>query len=165
MHTFASPTNRLQTYLHSHIPLAATMQVRVDAHTPQQSLVLAAPLAPNVNDKGCAFGGSLASLMTLAGWGLIELALQAQGEDCDVYVQDSTLRYLAPVWGDLRAEARLGDGEDWQTFFAQLAARGRGRLTTVIAVRDGAGSAACSMSARFVAKRRVAADTASASAA
>ncbi|MDE1898201.1 MAG: YiiD C-terminal domain-containing protein [Xanthomonadaceae bacterium] len=165
MPTFASPTTRLQQYLHNHIPLAATMQVRVDAHTPQQSLVLAAPLAPNVNDKGCAFGGSLASLMTLAGWGLIELALQAQGEDCDVYVQDSTLRYQAPVRGDLRAAARLGDGEDWQTFFAQLAARGRGRLATVIEVHDGAGTAACSMSARFVAKRRVAADAASASAA
>ena len=165
MPTFASPTTRLQQYLHNHIPLAATMQVRVDAHTPQQSLVLAAPLAPNVNDKGCAFGGSLASLMTLAGWGLIELALQAQGEDCDVYVQDSTLRYQAPVRGDLRAAARLGDGEDWQTFFAQLAARGRGRLATVIEVHDGAGTSACSMTARFVAKRRVAADAASASAA
>ncbi len=161
----ASPTARLQHYLHRHIPLAATMQVRVDSHTPLQALVLAAPLAPNVNDKGCAFGGSLASLMTLAGWGLIELALQARDEDCDVYVQDSTLRYLAPVWGDLRAEARLdGDGE-WETFFAQLAARGKGRLTTVIQVHDGAGTAACSMSARFVAKRRIVADTASASAA
>lgn len=165
MHTLASPIARLQHYLHRHIPLAATMQVRVDAHTPQQVLVLAAPLAPNVNDKGCAFGGSLASLMTLAGWGLIELALQTRGEDCDVYVQDSTLRYLAPVWGDLRAEARLGDGAEWETFFAQLAARGKGRLTTVVEVHDGTGTAACSMSARFVAKRRAAADAASASAA
>ena len=165
MHTPASPTARLQHYLRSHIPLAATMQVHVEAHTPQQTLVLSAPLAPNVNDKGCAFGGSLASLMTLAGWGLVELALQARDVDCDVYVQDSTLRYLAPVWGDLRAEARLGDGEEWETFFNQLAARGKGRLTTTIEVHDGAGTAACSMSARFVAKRRVATDVASASAA
>ena len=33
-------------------------------------LQLSAPLAANVNDKGNAFGGSLASAMTLAGWAL-----------------------------------------------------------------------------------------------
>ena len=65
------------------------------------------PLAPNVNDKGCAFGGSLVSLMTLAGWALVELALRQRGEDCDVFVGESHVRYLAPVWDDFQAHARL----------------------------------------------------------
>ncbi len=51
------------------------------------SLTLAVPLAPNINDKGCAFGGSLTSLMTLASWGVVELALAravgAEGERAD----------------------------------------------------------------------------------
>src|SRR3569833_4391775 len=87
------------------IPLARAMHLRVANYAPD-ALALAAPLAPNVNDKGCAFGGSLASLMTPAGWALVELELQRRGEDCDVFVGDSHVRYLEPVRGDFRAEAR-----------------------------------------------------------
>ena len=42
-------------------------------------LRLSAPLAANVNDKGCAFGGSLVSLMTIAAWGLVSLELAQAG--------------------------------------------------------------------------------------
>ena len=42
------------------------MQLQIAAYD-GDSLSLHAPLAANFNDKGCAFGGSLTSLMTLAG--------------------------------------------------------------------------------------------------
>src|SRR5690242_1639285 len=103
------------------------MDLRLHRYT-EDALVLAAPLAPNVNDKGCAFGGSLASLMTLAGWALVELALERRGEDCDVFVADSHVRYLEPVWNDFRAEARLAEGAAFDTFFATLAERGKARV-------------------------------------
>ena len=67
----------LEHELLAEIPLARAMALRVAAYD-GDSLALAAPLAPNVNDKGCAFGGSLASLMTLAGWGVIRLAVAAE---------------------------------------------------------------------------------------
>jgi len=41
--------------------------------------------------------------------------------DCDVYVQDSAVRYLAPVWTDFIARARLAEGETWAAFAAMLA--------------------------------------------
>ena len=68
---------------------------------------LHAPLDANVNDKGCAFGGSLAGVMTLAGWGLLTLKLEEAGLEGEVYVADSQLRYLKPLYADLQAEARL----------------------------------------------------------
>ena len=108
------------------IPLARAMDLELRAHD-DDLLVLGAPLAPNINDKGCAFGGSLVSLLTLAGWSLIVLKLRALGIHCDVYVQDSAVRYLAPVWEDFTAQARLADGESWETFASTLAARGRAR--------------------------------------
>ncbi len=114
-------------------------------------LTIAAPLAPNINDKGCAFGGSLVSLLTLAGWGLIVLKLRALGTDCDVYVQDSAVRYLAPVWEDFIAQARLAEGESWETFAATLAARGRARLSVDCRVPLADGADACTLRARFVA--------------
>ena len=143
----------LVRFIRDEIPLAHAMDLRLEAHTPDR-LSLAVPLAPNVNDKGCAFGGSLVSLMTLAGWALVELALRERGEDCDVFVGESTVRYLAPVWTDFRADAVLAPESDWATFFDTLAARGRARIEVSCAVPGEDGKPAATLAARFVAKRR-----------
>lgn len=135
------------------IPLARALQLRVHASNADH-LVLSAPLAPNRNDKNCAFGGSLVSLMTLAGWGLIVLRLRAAGQDCDVYVQDSQVRYLAPVWADFSAQAQLAQDESWDDFAAALAARGRARVQIVSRVAQESGADACTLQARFVAIAR-----------
>lgn len=137
------------------IPLARAIDLRI-GDVEDEALTLVAPLGPNINDKGCAFGGSLASLLTLAGWSMLSLRLRDAGEDCDVYVQDSQLRYLSPVWGDLRATARLAEGEDWKAFFGMLSSRGKGRLRVVASVAGDNGEPATTLEARFVALRRVA---------
>jgi thioesterase domain-containing protein len=118
-------------------------------------LQLSAPLAANVNDKGCAFGGSLASLMTLSAWGLVTLELAAAGiDDAEVYVQDSQLQYLAPLYDDLVADAWLA-GEDvgWDAFVDAYRSRGRARAVLAAEVRRGDGVVAASLSGRFVALR------------
>ncbi|MFC5489276.1 YiiD C-terminal domain-containing protein [Dokdonella soli] len=132
------------------IPLTRAMGLSIVA-CDSGSLTLAAPLAPNINDKGCAFGGSLASLMTLAGWGLIKLATDARELDCEIYVQDSTIRYLAPVWQDFVAVARLAEGEHFDDFFGAITARGKGRLRVHCTVPLAHGGAAATLEARFVA--------------
>jgi thioesterase domain-containing protein len=149
----ADPTDLTAAFereLLADIPLARAMQLRVGAWDGER-LCMSAPLAPNINDKGCAFGGSLASLMTLAGWGLIVLRLRALERRCDVYVQDSSLRYLAPVWGELVTEARLADGESWDSLLPTLDARGRARLRVACRVAGADGADAVSFEARFVA--------------
>jgi thioesterase domain-containing protein len=132
------------------IPLARSIQLHVDAWDGDR-LGMTAPLGPNINDKGCAFGGSLASLMTLAGWGLIVLKLRVLDRACDVYVQDSTIRYLAPVWSDIAVEATLADGESWDGFVSMLAERGRARLRVACRVALAQGGDAATFEARFVA--------------
>lgn len=146
----------LVTFIHDGIPLARTMGLELDSYDGER-LVLRCPLAPNVNDKGCAFGGSLTSLMTLAGWGVVELALRGRGEDCDVYVGQSTVRYLDPVWGDFQAEAQRAHAANWNTFFATLSARGRARIAVSCQVPGENGKPAATLEAQFVAKRRSAA--------
>jgi thioesterase domain-containing protein len=142
-----------ERHLLADIPLARAMQLRLRDYD-GDCLTIAAPLAPNINDKGCAFGGSLVSLLTLAGWGLIVLKLRTLGKECEVYVQDSAVRYLAPVWEDFTAQARLADGESWETFASTLAARGRARLTVACRVTLADGTDACTLQARFVAISR-----------
>jgi thioesterase domain-containing protein len=148
--TATTESAKFEHSLLADIPLARAMQLRVHTHDDDE-LALAAPLPPNVNDKGCAFGGSLVSLLTLAGWGLIVLKLRALGSNCDVFVQDSAVRYLAPVWSDFAAHARLAEGESWSVFAETLAARGRARLRVDCRVPLEAGGDACTLSARFVA--------------
>lgn len=143
----------LERELLAEIPLARAMGLRLGACN-TDSITLCAPLAPNVNDKGCAFGGSLASLLTLAGWALVVLHLRTAGEDCDVYIQDSQLSYRTPVWSDFDATAQVADGDSWAEFDAALMTRGKGRLRVTAVVRDAAGTDAVLAEARFVALRR-----------
>ncbi|WP_158882789.1 YiiD C-terminal domain-containing protein [Rhodanobacter sp. L36] len=145
---------QLVRFVRDEIPLALAMDLQLGDFS-NDTFSLLAPLQPNVNDKGCAFGGSLVSLMTLCGWALVELALRRQGQDCDVFVAESTVRYLAPLWQDFRSDARLAEGADWATFFRTLEARGKARIEVDCVIPDGDGKPAATLSARFVAKRRV----------
>lgn len=144
---------QLIRFIRDEIPLARSMDLQLQG-CDEDSLTLAAPLAPNVNDKGCAFGGSLVSLMTLSGWALVELALRRRGQQCDVFVGESSVRYLTPLWQDFRSVARLAADASWSGFFSTLAARGKARIEVSCNVPGDDGKPAATLSARFVAKRR-----------
>jgi thioesterase domain-containing protein len=134
------------------MPPVAAMAIRSESFDGEE-LRLHAPLSANVNDKECAFGGSLASVMTLAGWGWLMLHSGRAGFPADVYVADSQIRYLAPLFGDLRAIARLAEGEDWPAAVRTLAQRGRARVAMQAQVTAADGTPVATLAARFVLKR------------
>jgi len=146
------PLPRLLSHYQS-MPPVAVMDLTI-ADYDGARLQLHAPLACHVNDKGCAFGGSLASMMTLASWGLVWLQLEAVGLEADIYVADSHVRYLAPLYDDLQVQAELAADADWQTFVATLRQRGRARASVIACAALPDGGAACSFTARFVAIAR-----------
>lgn len=132
------------------MPPVAAMDLRIveagDGH-----LRLRAPLAANINDKGCAFGGSLTSLMTLAGWGLIVLRLAEAGLQAEVYVADSEIRYRAPLYEDLEACAELAEGESWDAFLDTLRSCGSARLAVRATVPLAEGGLATESRSRYAA--------------
>lgn len=136
---------QLQSTLDAMPPVAA-MGIRIAGYD-NGVLRMQAPLARNVNDKGNAFGGSLASVMTLGGWALVSLRLALAGHDAEVYVADSSIRYRAPVYGELQASARLAPEQDWEAFLALFAKRGRARITVRAEIDGGAAE----LEGRFVA--------------
>lgn len=140
---------RLLHHYHS-MPPVAVMQLSIGGYDGQR-LQLHAPLSVHVNDKGCAFGGSLASMMTLASWGLVTLQVEAAGLHADVYVADSQLRYLAPLFADLDVEAELAPDARWEDFIATLRSRGRARTSIVARARLPGGGNATEFTARYVA--------------
>ncbi|WP_454261881.1 YiiD C-terminal domain-containing protein [Pseudoxanthomonas mexicana] len=132
------------------MPPVAAMQVEVEGMR-GDALRLTAPLSANVNDKGNAFGGSLTSLMTVAGWGLVTLKLRLAGLKAEVYVADSQIRYLAPLYGDLVAEAVFAEGQAWDLFVDTLVQRGRARILVDARVLLPEGGLATTLSGRYVA--------------
>jgi thioesterase domain-containing protein len=132
------------------MPPVAALQLSI-AGFDGDCLRLQAPLAAHVNDKGCAFCGSLASLMTLAGWGLVTLRLQRAGLAAEVYVADSSVRYRAPLYAGLAAEARLDDGQSWEAACGALREHGRAGIFLQACVRLPDGGIAAEGRARFVA--------------
>ena len=148
--------DQLLRWLDAHyrgMPPVAAMQVAIAGYD-GDTLRLTAPLSHNVNDKGCAFGGSLSSLMTLAAWGVVTLRIQGAGMQAEVYVADSQVRYVAPLYADLEAEAEAAPEADWHAFLATLAERGRARTELVARVRLPEGGDAATFRARFVAFRK-----------
>jgi thioesterase domain-containing protein len=130
------PAADLQAYLHEHIPLSAAMQVGVVAAL-AESVTLSAPLAPNINHRSTAFGGSLSTLAILSAWSLVSLRLRAEGLQTRLVIQSNRMDYDAAVEGDFTATATLADAAAWPLFVKMLLRKGRARVLVRSVVRCG----------------------------
>lgn len=139
----------LERYLHDKIPLTRAMGVRVEA-AGAGGVVLAAPLEPNLNHLGTAFGGSLATLATLAGYCVLWLALEDR--EGHIVVKNSEIAYRRPVTGELRAACRAPSAEALAEFRERYAAAGRARLRLEVVVAE-RGEACVEFAGVFVALR------------
>ena len=110
---YTADLERLAAHYHG-MPPVALMQLRIAGYDGRR-LRLHAPLDVHVNDKGCAFGGSLASLMTLA-----SCAEPAPETDVDEFL--ATLRIRGRARLALVAQTRLPDGGIATDFSARYVA-------------------------------------------
>jgi thioesterase domain-containing protein len=123
-------------WLKTQIPLLNHMGLGQLTYDGKQ-LVLPAELAPNINDKGTGFGGSLATLATISGWCLTTLLLKEQALDCDVMIRDCEMRYLAPVTGDFHAQVDVPSTHEIDSFLSRLKDKGRARLALEVFIIQG----------------------------
>ena len=140
---------QLEAYLHRHIPLSQAMQVRVSQATPD-TVVLCVPLAPNLNHRDTAFGGSIGAAALLAGWSLLSLRLSAAALPARLVIQRSRTEYEQPIDGDFTVHAFLGSAAEWERFMRTLTRRGRARLSVGCEIRH-VGRKAASFAGEFVA--------------
>ena len=117
----------LQQRIDREIALAKPMGIIVEAADGER-VVLRAPLAPNSNHKGTAFGGSLYALAVLAVWAWASGDLAARQLDADAVIQESSMRFLTPVHGELRASVEVPAADAVDKFHRMLARAGRGRI-------------------------------------
>jgi len=150
--TGTTPLDALVAHYAAMPPVAALQPQVLDWQSGR--LRLAAPLAANVNDKGCAFGGSLGSLMTLAGWGLVFLELSSESIEADIFVADSRVRYLKPVFEDLLVEAAFDDASEHAALAQTLRRQGRASIRLKATTRLQDGGTAATFVGRYVAIRK-----------
>lgn len=143
----------LERILHAGIPLTRAMQVRV-LRADRNGLALGAALAPNLNHKQTAFGGSLNSLATLACWGLIQLLVRDHGSAITIVIQESDVQFLKPVLRDFEAVCPLPAEPVIERFLHTLKGRGRARLALDSTIHAD-GEIACRFHGKFVAYDRL----------
>ncbi len=141
----------LDAYLARHIPLTRSMGVKLGGWD-NRGLSLVAPLAPNLNDKGTAFAGALATLVTLSGWALTHLTLREHGERADVVIARSRIEYLRPVEEEIVAVCRMPEEGAVGDLLGHYSTRGRARWELWATVGAG-GKPAVEFRGLYVAQR------------
>ncbi len=124
-------------YLHEHIAITRHLGVVVEAYD-GTSVRLGAPLAPNLNHRSTAFGGSMSALGILSGWTLLHLNLRERGIDARLVIQRTEMDFDEPVAAHFSATATLPPHAEWQRFLATLARHSRARVRVGGAIRAGA---------------------------
>jgi len=144
------PQVALEQYLHENIPLSKAMQVSVVSVSPE-SVVLSAPLEPNINHRETVFGGSASALAILSAWSLLHTRLQAEHPaSCRLVIQRNTMEYALPIQGQFVARSVLAQPEQWPSFLRILSRRSKGRIS-VNSVLEHLGQQVGAFSGEFVA--------------
>ena len=123
----------IEAFLYEKIPLARAMGVRVETSA-EETFILTAPLEPNHNHLGTAFGGSLAALATLTGYACLWHALDDR--DAHVVIRRSELDYRHPVRGTLRAVCRRPGESELAAFRSTFAKAGKARISLGVTIME-----------------------------
>ena len=136
MQVIAFGIEYLQERIDREIVLARPMGVIVES-ADDAGIVLRAPLPPNTNHKGTAFGGSLYALAVLTGWAWLTRYIASSDINADAVIQESSMQFLVPVKGELRATITPPAEADIDKFRKLLLRAGRGRIRLRVEMRQG----------------------------
>ena len=123
----------IEKFLHEQIPLTCAMGVHVTEWNGVR-LVVTAPLEPNHNHLGTAFGGSLAAVATLAGYALLWLALEDRS--AHIVIRSSAMSYRAPVRRGIRAVCVRPDDAAMAEFREKFHRAGKARITLRVVIEE-----------------------------
>jgi thioesterase domain-containing protein len=126
----------MQARIDKEIRLAKHIGVVVEAVS-DAGVTLRAPLSPNSNHKGTAFGGSLYSVAVLSGWAWLTRYLVLSGLKADAVIQESNMKFVKPVHGEFKASLAAPPDDEIERFLRMLKRAGRGRITLSSTMHDG----------------------------
>jgi thioesterase domain-containing protein len=126
----------LAAYMSANIPLSNSMEVAVMS-ADHSGVVLAVPLAPNVNHRGTMFGGSGAALAMLAGWGYIWTLLREVGLDGTIVIRRNRMDFNTPLKEAISAKTATIDDRSIASFLQGLRTHGEARQLVEVTLYNG----------------------------
>jgi len=128
-----APTE-VEAYLHAHIPISASMGVRVHECT-ISDVVIEASLEANLNHRATVFGGSASAVAILAAWTWLHWALLDEGLKCRVVIQRNQMDYELPIEADFTAHCAGLPPDDWTKMKRTLKRHGKARTSLKAGLR------------------------------
>ncbi|MDT0595447.1 bifunctional GNAT family N-acetyltransferase/hotdog fold thioesterase [Glaciecola petra] len=86
----------LQNTWHERIPISEHMGILLHQYT-ERTIETRASLNKNINLHGTMFAGSIYSLATLTGWGMLFLQMKQKGLSGEIVLGDANIHYHKPV--------------------------------------------------------------------
>jgi thioesterase domain-containing protein len=124
----------LQAKINRTIPLSEAMGYRI-TELDTRHIVVTAPLAPNINIHGSGFAGSIYALGILTAWGLCAHLIANAGINADLVVVEATIRYRAPVRGNILCRCEIAD-EVASAFISELSRKGRSQVVLQVPIGE-----------------------------
>lgn len=119
--------NRFEAECRQDIPLLNAMHLSFVSFE-DLTLTMEAPLAPNINNKGTAFGGSIASICLFGGWAVATLAFVDNDiHNTEIVVYKNEMTFERPARGHLLVNAFIKP-DDFAACLARLKAKDTGRI-------------------------------------
>ncbi len=143
-------SSELLSSIEDKIPLAKHMGLDIVSCSLAEVSV-AADFEKNRNHKMTAFGGSVATVLTLACWSWITNYLDEEGlAGYEVSIHKCSLEYLKPITNDFTGSC-FGPESDLEQFDNMIERKSKGRITLSSFVRDPGGNTIVSFIGEFVA--------------
>ncbi|CAH0990240.1 hypothetical protein SIN8267_00332 [Sinobacterium norvegicum] len=119
---------RLTNFLAQSVPLASNLGLEL-THFDGENLHLTAPLAPNINDKMTAFGGSLYCVAVMSCWGMVYLQTELAELNCNLVVSHAEIDYLRPVGSESFTAICHADKQHFEQFITDFKSKGKAKIT------------------------------------
>lgn len=130
-------TSLLDQFFAQHLPITQYLNMRCHRYD-GEVFSLAIDLAPSLNDKLTAFGGSLYCACVMNGWGLIYLQARQRGVKPNMVVTRGEIDYLAPVTDEPIIATAVSPLEIvWDEAIARVKDRGKQRFGVTSSISSG----------------------------
>jgi len=143
----------LQDFFMLNVPLARAAEISVHSYD-GNALVLQAPLEPNINDKGTAFGGSIYVLCVASGWGMSSIKAKELQLDGELVVAKAEIEYLRPLDEMLSAEVVSPDDVAIAHFKDSFERHGKAQFDLEAVVKNRAGKACARFRGKYALLRK-----------
>lgn len=142
---------QLERYLKDKIPLVKALKAEI-REIDADCVELWAPLAPNHNHMGSAFGGSISALLILGGYTWLYQFMLREGHEVHVILKSCAIDYKSPVEEDLTILAKAPSKALQEKLLMGVMRRGVGRIEIRSEIRIG-GRVRATLTGEYVVKK------------